>query len=615
MLASREHALCRFAATIVILCAWSALLLLLWNINRGFDFTDESNILYLYRHPDAFLASRQLHHFAIVRALLPDSLDHVVTYRVIKLMGLVGLTTGFAYVLGKWVKRRFAFLTGDFLHPVVLVHFIAVGSFLAYCHGSQTLSYNDVITFCLLGMAIVLLSIDLVSPRWSRALWNVLISFPAGAILLLAFFTKWSSGILLAVHFFLFVAFVSADRSWQAMLASLAGALCGAAVFALILTDAGFGTILSFSKFFTALADQASVREHGGAPELLRHYVEAAANRFVELLRYPAAMIALTLPFAAIVIAATVHCPALRRFSIGASAVATLASLGMLVSAFPQLAKDGTHWFSRFNIADLQTFTVVFALVTACCCVPTASRMADRRQLVLLLFAAAMIAALAAVGAIGTNNALLTQFIRHMGPLFAALALLAAFLGFAGRWRPFAPVVCAGVALLSTTQLFSTLLLHPYRLARPGFEQTVALVAPPHMAGLRVDSETHEFIGALLDQSQRETGTTAGIPMLAMFDLAGVVYILDAISVGYFWHYSGAGPEVICDRVEADPNVGAARLIVLDRDLPETIVRCLRRSGLDVAAYVEVANIPLAPKGNGTGRLRLLVPRGASGAR
>jgi hypothetical protein len=226
-----------------------------------------------------------------------------------------------------------------------------------------------------------------------------------------------------------------------------------------------------------------------------------------------------------------------------------------------------------------------------------------------------MMAALPAVGAIGTNNALLTQFIRHMGPLFAAVALLTALLGFASRWRQYAPVVCAVTALLSAAQLFSIVLLHPYRLARPGTEQTIPLTAPPHMAGLRVDPDTHAFIGALLDQSQRAAGPMTGVPMLAMFDLAGVVYILDAVSVGYFWHYSGAGVEVICNRLLKDPAVGRARLIALDRDLSSGIVECFRRSGLNIASYIEVANLQLAPKGNGTGRLRLLVPRDLSGAR
>src|ERR1041384_3985110 len=112
MPASQERVFCRIAAVVMVVCAWSALLLLLWNLDRGFDFTDEANLLYLYRHPDAFLESRQLQHFGFIRALVPDSFDHVVIYRSIKLAGLIGLTAAFGLVLGRWAARRFGFLSG-----------------------------------------------------------------------------------------------------------------------------------------------------------------------------------------------------------------------------------------------------------------------------------------------------------------------------------------------------------------------------------------------------------------------------------------------------------------------------------------------------------------------
>ncbi len=609
MLSWREQTITKAAAALIVVCAWSALLLLLWNLDRGFDFTDEANLLYLYRHPDAFLEGRQLQHFGFIRALVPDSFDHVVIYRSIKLAGLIGLTAAFGLVLCRWAARRFGFLSGYLPRPIVLVHFLALGSFLAYCHGSQTLSYNDVVTFCLLGVAIALMALDLCPARWRRARWCFLVSCPAGAICLLAFFTKWSAGILLAAYFCLFVALVREDRNWRTMLAALAGAACGAAAFALVFTDAGVRTALSFAKLFAAFADQASVQEHGGAAQLLRQYVETTVGRLGELLRSPVALALVTLPFLAAVARANIAGAARGRLWVNALGCALVVSLGIFISEAPAWARDNAAWFNRFKIADLQTFAAIFAFLAACCCVPVAAKMIERRRLVMLLSAAAMMALLAAVGAIGTNNALLTQFIRHMGPLFAALALLTAFLGLAAGWRAFGSAVCAALALLSTAQLFSILLLHPYRLARPGTEQTVALTAPAHMAGLRVDADTHAFIAALIDQSQRAAGPMAGAPMLAMFDLAGVVYILDAVSVGYFWHYSGAGAAVICRRLRGDPNVKTTRVIALDRPLPDPIVDCLRQSGVDIAGYTQAADIPLAPRGSGSGRLCLLVRR------
>src|SRR3954465_12368203 len=83
-------------AIVTVLCAWCALLLLVWNVDRGFDLTDESLLLYLYRHPKAFQDRVFWHHFGLVSALLPASLDHVITYRVIKLAGLLAMSGIFA---------------------------------------------------------------------------------------------------------------------------------------------------------------------------------------------------------------------------------------------------------------------------------------------------------------------------------------------------------------------------------------------------------------------------------------------------------------------------------------------------------------------------------------
>jgi hypothetical protein len=260
----------------------------------------------------------------------------------------------------------------------------------------------------------------------------------------------------------------------------------------------------------------------------------------------------------------------------------------------------------------LQTFFVLFVFAGALCCIPFVRRTVARGDTTVFLIAAALIASRPAVGAIGTNNALLTQFIRHMGPLFAALAMLAMFLGFAGRWPPFAPVVCAVVAMFSTAQLFVTLLYHPYRLARPGIEQTVTLAAPPHMRGLKVDPATADFVRTLLLESQRLAGDSTAMPMLAIFDIPGVIYILDAIAVGHPWHLAGAAMErTVCDRVKNDPLARTQlRMIIVDRDeVPSNVLECLRQAGVDLSAYAEAARVGIPYPAEGRQMLRLLVVR------
>jgi hypothetical protein len=288
-----------------------------------------------------------------------------------------------------------------------------------------------------------------------------------------------------------------------------------------------------------------------------------------------------------------------------AGVVALVAFAAMLATG----AAGAAVWLHRQRIADLPAFLTVFALVGALCCVPVVRGSVSSRDTAIFFAAVAMVAVLPAIGAFGTNNPLLTQFIRHMGPLFAALAMLFAFLAFAGNKRHLAPIACAVVAVYAVAQLTVTVLYQPYRLPRPALEQTVVLEAPPHMRGLKVDPETAEFVRALLAESERVAGGMGGKPMLAMFDIPGVPYILDARPVGYPWHVPGTEP-VICDRMRADAAMAKQTvLIALDREeVSRSLIECLGQAGIDISRFKERARIAIPYPAQGRQALRLLVP-------
>ena len=147
--------------------------------HRGFDLTGRLKFFSTFTAILTPFWSGTRSPFRFISAFVPSSLDHFLTYRLIKLAGFISLTAAFALVLSKWIECRFEFLSDYLPPPIPLVHFLTLGSFMAYCHGSQTLSYNDFITFCLLGVSIVPLSIDLAPPQWSRLSWNFLVSMVA----------------------------------------------------------------------------------------------------------------------------------------------------------------------------------------------------------------------------------------------------------------------------------------------------------------------------------------------------------------------------------------------------------------------------------------------------
>lgn len=597
------------SSAIIISSACSALLLVIWNLDRGLDLTDESTLLYFYRHPDAFLDRIYQHHFRLVRALVPSSLDHVYYYRLFKLLLLVGFTGAFTAVLSRWT-RRLNLHPEYSLDPITLLFFLLTGSLLSYCHGSQTLSYNDLVTVSLLAVATAGFLLDLSPSRMNPDLWRFLISVLVGGILVMTFFVKWPSAVMLAIYYWLFSGLVSSGRWPRALLASFGGTICGAVVASFMTTDAGVGKVFSFTQLYEALSNPLNLGPHHDMSGLLAMYVENFVSRCVALLRSPMTLAALALPIGAMVASAYLHNGRTRLIVLGGFLLVGVVALLAFASDLPHSGMRYLQWFHRYHVAELQVFALAVAWIGVWACLPVLTNILRRSDLVILIMAVALVATLPAVGSIGTNNALLTQFIRHMAPLFAALAIVTALLGVAARWQPFAPVMCAAIAGLTAAQLAFVVLLHPYRLAKPGTDQTIELTDPSHLAGLKVDAPTHTFIRNLLGEARRAVGDTAGIPMLAMFDIPGVLYILDGIAIGFPWFPVG-WDQVTCYRIESDESSrGEPRLIVLDRDeLPAPIVECLKGAGIDLTSYVEFSRVPI-PYGETAKRsLRLLVPR------
>src|SRR5437660_3822644 len=102
---------------------------------------------------------------------------------------------------------------GSSIHPVVLFHFVLIGTFLAYCYGAQTLSYNDLVTLCLLAVAAACFTLDLVLFGVNTLVWRSIVSLPIGAMIALLVPIKWSSAPLLIAYHLLFVSLIASDRS------------------------------------------------------------------------------------------------------------------------------------------------------------------------------------------------------------------------------------------------------------------------------------------------------------------------------------------------------------------------------------------------------------------
>lgn len=260
-------------AGVIVACTWAAIGLLIWNLDRGFDLTDEAHLLYLYRHPDTFSPRLYWQYQSLINAVVPSYLDHVLFYRLIKFLALLGATVIFAAVLARWIKYRCSFLSGYGLSPVAFIHFLALASLFAFCHGAQTLSYNDVVTVLVLVGVSALIVADVTFAERRSLVSVFVLSFFAGALLVPLAFTKYPTAILLSLYCLVFFATVGAQHGWRFALYGVAGVFGGALSLALVSTDIGTGTLFSFDKLFRAASDPVNTQDHGGVDQLLSFYL------------------------------------------------------------------------------------------------------------------------------------------------------------------------------------------------------------------------------------------------------------------------------------------------------------------------------------------------------
>src|SRR5205823_2878472 len=116
-------------------------------------------------------------------------------------------------------KQRAEFIRGSMLHPLVFLHFVLIGCCLAYCHGSQMLSYNDLVTYSLLIVAAACFALDLTGPRLDRLPFKFAIAALSGAAIAIVLPSKWSSVPLLVGYFIVFVSTICRDRRRATMVA------------------------------------------------------------------------------------------------------------------------------------------------------------------------------------------------------------------------------------------------------------------------------------------------------------------------------------------------------------------------------------------------------------
>lgn len=577
------------AAAGVCAAAWPMVGLALWNLRRGFDITDEGFLLLLYERPADGEVEGVTQFHRLVAAVVPGALEHIVTYRVLKL-GLLVLTAAvFATALMRYVRVVLPSLAAHLLPAWAMVHLSVVGALLAYCLAAQTLSYNDLVTamMMLLG-AVILRHAALRRPIAAKA--GIAHGAAAGALLVFLIFVKVSAGLAL-ISLTLVAPLLLAERlGRRERLHGLAGLAAGAGATILLAANGASWSLFSPSALWRSLFVDLAVQPSQDIGATLFRYADFTVERVPRFLTETplAAVVAATL---AISIVTTLGPPALRSTRLRpALLLAAAVAVGGIVLVLPAWARNEQFFFFRYYLAEPYLGLVALAAAAVLVARHLAPASPDHpRFWWLCLF----LLALPFAGAFGTGNELLTQLIVHAAPLLLLLALLLGALQRATRSSLAVPALLGLAVCTAVLQLGSLTLLHPYRLPSSGLAQDHEIHEPAGLRGLWVDELTAGFLEEVRRAGAGTSVLDEGEPVLGFYDVPGLVYVLGGTSPGLPWYFSTDEwqPAICYGLQRAAARVAEAELVLLTRPLLPETRRCLADLGVEPEGLQIVAEI------------------------
>ena len=561
------------------------LLLLLWSLPRGFDITDESFYLLNYRYPAEYEASFTDFHLVIARVFgLADA--SVLAYRAAALLGAVLGAVAFGLALSAWLRATLPQGTRPWLtQPLLVVACVLVGELLAMSIMPRTISYNGLNTLLLLLAAAAML----VVLRRGPAGMGFLVL--AGAAIGLDVFVKVSTAGLLLASLVILLGWC-----WRR-----AGGVVFARAIALLVLGIGLGVGLyflraqppaiwwqNFSQEMTMLRGQGY-----GTADLLIKYLGSAR----ETLRV------LAWPLGPVLLAITAVAWWWPRRGTSARWHRPMA-LAVIGSAGVWLAGQAVRrlWYSTAYLNEQQTLPLLlcFFLLMALVVSTEAKRPAGASDQLApnvnspqRLPVALWLLALPLLASAGTYNDLRLNLVMDAAPWFGLAILVLAWPRPSRLPAWTVPLLLLLPAGYAAEQVVWGVLRVPYCLTGPMTAQT----EPLHVAGMKgkllLDLNSVAFIGRL-EKTLAQAGFRPGDPLLAFYDMPGLVYLCGGVSPGATWYFRGIDARN-CHALDITRQPLARACILLNEPLGPQMQQCLREHGLRFPeGYRLVGEVPSA---------------------
>lgn len=492
---------------LLLLVAVAKLAILLWSADKGFEMTDEGYYLLWFHSSHLYAPDMHLNYFYLVQMLFSWVDWDITAMRIGGIITEIGAVLALGFGVAKYLKARV-----PQLYSPAFVTALVVGGFAAIftAEHPRSLSYDSV-THLLMGigggMLLLWASWNEKPKPWQSMLFFVVL----GLVLASQLLVKFSSAILLSVLWVAF-GFVSQTNK-NAKAVGLLGSTAG-----IILFMAGlFGTQISFAKFmeyYRISYERISQLGYSPIDIVLKTYLAQDTLHF-----------AINIGPALIVIWGALY--ALRNLT-AQKQIAWSMVIGMAIFVGQAILLP-TNYFPQwhYRFIDLMLLLTISGSYILWRHADAGRPMAE---LVLVLF---FIPFVCAIGS-AVNWAM--SLFSYLPAWIMLVMIIWAYINektSTEKWSTTVQVIAIAGSLIIFWQVYLYPNYLPHGMAASIFEQTEQ---PLTYDKVKLDAPTATFVKQT-EQLLTANGYQPGSYLLALYDLPGLVYLLQGYSPQVPWYF------------------------------------------------------------------------------
>ncbi len=555
------------AIILLLLLAAIKLAILVWSVDKGFEMTDEGYYLLWFNSAHLYAPDMHLNYYYLVQLLFGWVDWDITAMRIGGIVTEVGAVLALGWGLSKYLKAKLPELYSPAFVTVLLVGGFAV---LFTAEHPRSLSYDSV-THLLMAMGggslLAWLSFEEKPKGWQLIVFFALL----GVILAAQFIVKFSSAILLA-GLWASVSLLAKRKRGTIVLATL-GTMLGMG----LLFTGLFGTQISlpiFLEYYRISYERISQLGYSPIDIVLKTYLAKDTVHFA-LNIGPALLVMLGAFFA------------FKNEETGKRITWAMA-LGLGVFAVQAFLLPTTYfpqWHYRF--IDLLLLLIISGSYVA-----WQFTTASRAVLVLVV----TLFSIPFVCAIGSAVNWAMSLFSYLPAWIMLVIVLWHYIGQQTGMRVWAGIVQYSIIIgsfLIFLQVFFYPNYLPHGMAASMFEQTEQAVA---YHSVKLDAPTAKFVSET-EQLLSSNGFKQGNYLLALYDLPGLVYLLQGYSPQVPWYFGETTRATVKEAVDntcwhinemTETNVFVVKPITVHPD----VANCLSSSKLNFpASYLKAGTV------------------------